>query len=147
MNYIKIWWVSFIFTLLLSPQLIGQTATPDPSNFDRFLSEVYTGKGKKLVKPDTRRYTFMKEFYNERLSYVKSDSKKLELSDFTKLSQIDLYNTYNKGLVRDGSSFNPQSFNPFKYALNFYGFERQLVHVDGTDYIIVIEPQKRGDRR
>ena len=142
----KIWWVSLLLALLISRQIIGQTLQPEPANFDRFIKEVYTGKGKKTMKPDTRRYAFMKEFYETRITFIKSDAAKLKKANFTRLSQIPLFDNYNKGLSRD-FSFNQAQFNPFKYRLGFYEQERQVIHVDGTDYVIVIQPQKRGGAR
>ena len=138
----KIQWVNLVIALLFTPLLFAQNNKPAPGNFDRFVQEVYTGQGAKTMAEDTRRYAFMKEFYENRITFLESDAQKLEGSNFTKLSQIPLFDDYNKGLVRD-ARFDPATFNPFKYRLGFYSQERQVIHVDGTKYVIVIQPQTR----
>lgn len=136
----KIWLANFVFAILFSPLLFGQTTQPDTRMFKRFIKEVYTGAGKSYIAEDTRRYDFMKEMFETRISYVQVDGKKYEVSDYTKLSEVPLFDQYNKGLTRD-AQFDPKRFNPFKYRLGFYEPEIQRIYVDGTDYLIVIKPQ------
>ncbi len=136
----KILWPLAIFAMFICTDLAAQQIQPEPANFDRFINQVYTNSGKEQIAPTTRRYAFMQHFFNNRISYVVYDPEKLQVLNYTKLSQIQLFDTYNKGLQRD-SSFNPETFNPFKYRLGFYGNKKQFVHVDNTNYVIVIEPQ------
>lgn len=136
----KITWLLALFLMLINVELSAQTVKPEPANFDRFISEVYTNQGASQITPDTRRYAFMQTFINERITYVQYDPKKLEVLNYVKLSQIPLYDTYNKSLQRD-MSFNPASFNPFKYQFEFYGPQKQYIHVDNSNYVIVITPQ------
>ena len=139
-------WVNCVFALLFTPLLFAQTTKPDPAKFDRFVKEVYKGKGKKTMAQDTRRYAFMKDFFENRIRFVEGDEEKHKLAGYQRLSQVPLFDHYNKGLVRDGS-FDPNLFNPFKYQLGFYDQESKIIYVDGTKYLIVIEPQKRGGSR
>ncbi|WP_420379895.1 hypothetical protein [Gilvibacter sp.] len=142
----KICWVSLVFALMCAPLVFAQTTKPDPGNFDRFIAQVYTGEGSKMITPDSRRYVFMKDFLENRISFISSDKDKLASGNYKKLSQVPLFDLYNKGLMRD-ASFDPTTFNPFKYQLGFYEPETQVFHVDGTDYLIVIQPQEsRKDR-
>ncbi|MDC7997692.1 hypothetical protein [Gilvibacter sediminis] len=136
----KICWVSLVFALLCAPLVFAQTTKPNPGNFDRFVQQVYTGEGQKTIRPESRRYAFMKECFENRISFITSDKDKLANANFKRLSDIPLFNHYNKALMRD-AGFDPATFNPFKYHLGFYEKETQVIHVDGTNYLIVIAPQ------
>lgn len=125
--------------LFAIPAATAQNQVPNPSKFDTFIAQVYTGKGVSQIAPSTRRYDFMKNAYLNRISYSKIDPVKSKLSTHTKLSQIALFDTYNKGLLRD-NSFNAQTFNPFKYMIDFYSKETQIIHIDNTNTLIVIKP-------
>lgn len=119
----------------------AQNSKPNPENFDRFIAQVYVQDGRDFIKPDSRRYAYMKELYNSRILYVKNDKKKLDLDSSLKLlSGVPLYTVYQKGLSRD-ISFNPETFNPFKYNFDFYSPKKQIFRVDGTEYLIIIHPQ------
>ncbi|NQX78411.1 hypothetical protein [Gilvibacter sp.] len=124
----------------------AQVTKPDPANFDRFVTQVYTGSGADYIKPDTRRYVYMKELFEKRISYVKSDAEKLDLdSNLKLLSEVPMYNLYNPGLSRD-SGFDPDRFNPFKYQFDFYAAKKLIYRIDGTEYLIVIAPQERKNQ-
>ena len=66
----KIQWVNLVIALLFTPLLFAQNNKPAPGNFDRFVQEVYTGQGAKTMAEDTRRYAFMKEFYENRITFL-----------------------------------------------------------------------------
>ena len=124
-----------------SINLNAQTTTPDPSNFDRFISQVYVNSGRDFIKPDTRRYSYLKELFENRITYAKYDQAKLDLDNsMPLLSSVPLYTVYQKALSRD-ASFNPKTFNPFKYSFDFYSPNKQLFRVDGTGYVVIIYPQ------
>ena len=88
----------------------------------------------------------MKELFEKRISYVKSDAEKLDLdSNLKLLSEVPMYNLYNPGLSRD-SGFDPDRFNPFKYQFDFYAAKKLIYRIDGTEYLIVIAPQERKNQ-
>ena len=125
--------------LLITPVTYGQNQKPNPTKFDSFIAQVYTGQGISQIAPNTRRYTFMKEAFLQRISYSKIDPVKSKLGTYKKLSQVPLFDTYNKGLFRDGS-FNPETFNPFKYMFDFYSKQTQIIQVDNANMLIIIKP-------
>ena len=126
-----------------TPTLNAQTTKPNPANFDTFIAQVYTGSGADFINPDTRRYSYMKELFEERISYVKSDTEKLDQDNsLALLSEVELYNDYNRGISRD-ARFDPERFNPFKYKFDFYAADKLVYRVDGTEYLIIIYPQER----
>lgn len=58
------------------------------------------------------------------------------------LSNLILKNKCNPSLSSDVNNFNPDNFNPLKYFFNFYPKETVKYRVDGTQYVIVIQPKK-----
>ncbi len=132
---------TFIACMLFNQNIAAQTSQPDPSNFDRFISQVYVQSGKDFISPDTRRYAYMKELFENRIVYVQNDKAKLDLdTSLPLLSSVPLYTVYQKGLAPD-AMFNPETFNPFKYNFDFYSPVKQTFRVDGTGYLVVIHPQ------
>ncbi len=128
------------FDLLLTiPMANAQDQSPNPSKFDTFIAQVYTGQGESQITPNMRRYTFMKEVFLNRITYSKLDPIKSKEASYLKLSQVPLFDTYNKGLTRD-YSFNPNTFNPFKYMFSFYSKKTQYIQVDNSNVLIVIRP-------
>lgn len=53
---------------------------------------------------------------------------------------IELNRTYTTELVKD-VTFDPSSFNPFKYQINFYSKKTQVIHFEFSEYVMVIYPQ------
>jgi len=129
-----------LVALLFSVTISAQNERPQDHKFQDFINQVYTGEGVEQIQPSTRRYAYMKELFENRIVYTKKDMRKLDMANYTLLSQVPLFDTYNKSLMRDGI-FNPRTFNPFKYQFQFYTKETQMVRVDGTEYVIVIYPQ------
>lgn len=143
MSLIKTAWLSLLLLAFNLSSLQAQVSKPDPANFDRFIAQVYTGSGADFINPDTRRYAYMKALYENRITFVKSDAEKLDLDNSLKLlSEVPLYNLYNPAVTRD-TGFDLQEFNPFKYQFDFYAATKIIYRIDGTDYLIVIQPQER----
>ena len=127
----------FFVTVQLS---FGQSEKPNSENFDTFLQEVYIGKNAKEVNPSTRKYSYLKELFTNRIEYKKIDSKTTEEKIHPYLSTFNLMSGYNPNLKRY-KKFNPKTFNPFKYNIPLYKKSTVVVAVDNTDYIIIIHPQ------
>lgn len=143
MSLTKHAWLGLLLLAFNLSSLQAQVSKPDPANFDRFIAQVYTGSGADFISPDTRRYAYMKALYENRITFVKSDAEKLDLDNSLKLlSEVPLYNLYNPAVTRD-TGFDPQEFNPFKYQFDFYAATKLIYRIDGTEYLIVIQPQER----
>jgi len=77
-----------------------------------------------------------------RISYLQEPIA--ENSKYPLLSSIPLMNKNNPGVVAiDFAAFDPQTFNPFTYNLEFLSGQLQVIRVDGTPWIIVIQPIER----
>jgi hypothetical protein len=57
------------------------------------------------------------------------------------LSAVSLKNKCNPALTRDELNFNPVTFNPLKYFLNWYPTVITKYRVDNTNYVIVVHPK------
>lgn len=110
------------------------------SQIDSRIQEVYAGKTEEMVASNPTLLTFLNDLLSNRIK-IQQVAAEDDNSKFTKLSQLDLLNKYNPSLQRD-AVFNPQTFNPLKYNMEFTSNSVKKVYlVDNTNYIIVIEPQ------
>lgn len=124
--------------LLTVLSMQSQDLKPVMSNLDTFLNEVFIGEGK--IKPDSRQYQYFKELFENRLTYKKVDNKLLNKKEVQHISDVNLNTIFNSNLSRD-NTFNINSFNPFKYNLNFYSKSLQIFKLENTDYVMLIYPQ------
>lgn len=103
------------------------------------IKEVYGDKTQELFGNDPDRLKIYNDLINNRITIIESPISGKEKCQ--KLSQMELMNRYNPSLVRD-LVFDPTTFNPLKYKLNFFSSTSTNVYrVDNTNYIIIIQPQ------
>lgn len=64
-------------------------------------------------------------------------------AQYTNLSTVKLIDKYNAVERENASNFNPSTFNPLKYDLNYYSKTTEPIfyRVDHTDYYIIINPK------
>jgi hypothetical protein len=127
-----------VLTFLMAANLQSQELKPVLANFDTFLNEVFINEGK--LKPETIQYSYFRDLFQNRLVYKKLNDDISKKKEFKLLSEITLNDAYNSNLVRD-KNFNPITFNPFKYNINFYSKQIQVIKLENTDYVMVIYPQ------
>lgn len=108
-------------------------------SIDPRIQELYGDKTQEMVGNDPVRLNFLTNFLEKRFEIIKTDNNKLDDKSI-KLSTVVLLNKYNPTLQRD-EQFDPETFNPLKYNLDFTTTLTKVYRVDNTDYIIVIKPQ------
>lgn len=110
------------------------------NDVDPRIKDIYSDSTIKYLLNRPERLKMLNDVLN-RVKIEKS-GKDFSFTKFKKLSQVPLLNKYNSNLKRD-DVFDPSTFNPLKYNMNFYSFDAEPVIylVDNTDYIIVISPQ------
>lgn len=68
------------------------------------------------------------------------------LTDFDKyprLSSFPLMTKKNPNVTGvDFSNFNPVTFNPFTYNIEFFSSALQAIRIDGTEWVMIILPEK-----
>jgi len=117
-------------------QHINLTLAHDP--LEQFIVSVY---GEEWVAHNQEAATYLVRCVNERVRYVQ-----LPLSEdkYPLLSSFPLMNKNNPEIVAiDYAAFDPNTFIPLTYNLPFFSNKTEMVRVDGTEYVIVIEPQKK----
>lgn len=88
------------------------------------------------------------DFLKDLKHLMRNRIKIFEINDVAKqkkcklLSEVPLFNDYNKGLKRE-LSFNIDTFNPLKYKLDFFSNGNYLYRIDRTKYFIQITSQYR----
>lgn len=106
------------------------------------LKEAYTDQLEKYVLSNPQRLKDMKHLLRNRIK-IKAMPELTGYSEkYITLSQAGLFDSYNKNLILD-TSYNPNTFNPLKYNLQFFGRGQHLYRIDNTDYFILIKSQQQ----
>ncbi len=101
--------------------------------------EVYGEHAEEDILSKPQRLKDVKHILRNRVEIIELPGK--DLSSFTNLSTIPLFNHYNKGLSRD-ASYNANTFNPLKYQFNFYSREGSKTYrFDNSQFLIIIKSQ------
>lgn len=137
--------------LFVSLGTFGQqkTTIDYPSNVDAPLSkvekaminEVYQSKANQEVFNNIEFLKDIKHLLRNRILIYEENNPKAQKKT-TLLSEVPLFNDYNKNLKRD-ERFNISDFNPLKYKLDFFANGTYLYRVDNTNYFIQITSQHR----
>ena len=108
------------------------------------LNEVYGASLDKEILSRPNRVLAMKNLLRNRI-VIENRSKPKDQKKCTLLSEVPLFDAFVSTLQRD-SVFNPQEFNPLKYAFSFYSQGEHMYRVDGTDYFIIVKSQHYNNR-
>ena len=108
------------------------------------LNEVYGASLDKEILSRPNRVLAMKNLLRNRI-VIENRSKPKDQKKCTLLSEVPLFDAFVSTLQRD-SVFNPQEFNPLKYAFSFYSRGEHMYRVDGTDYFIIVKSQHSNNR-
>jgi len=107
------------------------------SHFDLYLTEVYLTEVSYLHLNNSRHYNKLLDLIQNRISISKIPFDASEKYENT--LYIPLLNTYNSKLEYD-SEFDINTFNPFKYQLNFFSKFTKIYRIAHSDYILIINP-------
>lgn len=103
------------------------------------INEVYGEHAEEDILSKPQRLKDVKHILRNRIEIMELPGK--DLSSFTNLSTVPLFNHYNKALNRD-ASYNASTFNPLKYQFNFYSREGSKTYrFDNSQYLVVIKSQ------
>ncbi|KIX22382.1 hypothetical protein SY27_00545 [Flavobacterium sp. 316] len=126
----------FIFILSLSAMAQEKIYYKDYFN-QEMLKEVYANHYESEYLNNIHRKKSVNKLI-ERIQFVQTPKEKDE--KIVWLSSVPLFNKFNKSLKRD-SSFDINTFNIFKYNLDFFTSGTVVYRIDGTDWKIVINSQ------
>jgi len=103
------------------------------------INEVYGEHTEEDILSKPQRLKDVKNILRNRVEIIKVPNK--DLSSFTNLSTVPLFNHYNKGLSLD-ASYNASTFNPLKYQFNFHSREGSKTYrFDNSPYLVIIKSQ------
>ena len=122
--------------LTLSTTVYAQQAQVESVNPK--IIEVFADKTQELILDSPDRLALYNDFLENRVKVI--ESQKSGDDKFIKLSSVSLMNKYNATLTRD-LVFDPNNFNPLKYAIDILPKTTMIYRVDNTNYLIVIQPQ------
>lgn len=132
--------ISFVFLFITCFSFLkasgqeGQVKGIDPRIKEIFKDNM------RLIEESPNRLRFWSKLLEERILIedwgVISDDGKL-----VKLSSLPLNNKYNAGLERD-DVFDLTTLNVLKYDLGFSNGKKNVFHIDSTNYVIIVQPQK-----
>lgn len=138
-----------LFLLLITGSLFAQKSigiiefpsevSAPLTNAERLqLLEVFGDGFNKLVLENPTQLQNFKFLLRSRIKIISTN--KVDLSEVPKLSDLELFDTYNKNLQRP-KTFDPSNFNPLIYQFQWYSPTQQIYHINNTDLLLQIIPQ------
>ncbi len=127
---------TFPFFLLLTAALNSEIAFAQATVTDK-IEEVYGPTNGEFFKNNPDLIQFFNNLLENRIHYSHSPIEPNE--KYEKLTNIPLNNKYNPNIQRD-VVFDPNTFNPLKYQLNFYSRFTQIYRIDNEN-LLMINPQ------
>jgi hypothetical protein len=140
MNYTLTIIFACIFCALTTNYVAGQDQViAHLPNFHQYLPAITSVYGDDWVANNQDAVTALEDCFANRVKYL---VEPLTANDkYPLLSSFPLMNRYNPTVVViNYSQFDPATFIPITYNLPFFSDQKQVIRVDGTNYIIVIEP-------
>jgi hypothetical protein len=141
MNYLLTTTLGIIACLLFFNNTFSQNqlAPVQVTEFQTHRSHIIAVYGDAWVSDNPDAVNALENCFVNRISYL---TEPLAANGkYPLLSSFPLMNKNNPAIVAiDYSQFNPSTFIPIHYNLPFFSDLKQVIRVDGTDYIIVIEP-------
>ncbi len=141
-NFVLFWLL--ITGSLFAQKSVGVVEFPSEvsaplTNAERLqLLEVFGDSFNKLVLENPTQLQNLKFLLRSRIKIISTD--KDDLSEVPKLSDLELFNQYNKDLQKP-KSFDPSNFNPLIYQFQWYSPTQQIYHINNTDLLLQIIPQ------
>ena len=149
--------IIYIFSILIFTNIGAIIAQNDVKKYDKWvtyypsnvdlpfskselnkLEEVYDQNLKDQILDRPIRIKDIKDIFRNRV-YIYQENIK-DLSDIGLLSEVALFEIYNKKIIRP--VFDINNFNPLLYNFNFFSKTKQIYRVDNTNYLIVIKPRE-----
>lgn len=116
-----------------------QTAPYQITSPDSYLADITSVYGNEWVANNPDGVNALEACFTNRIKYLVEPLT--EQDKYPLLSSFPLMNKNNPAITAiNYAAFDPHTFIPITYNLPFFSDLKQVIRVDGTDYIIVIEP-------
>ena len=113
--------------------------TPLTVKETKMLEEVYGDKLNEYVLSKPQRLKDIKHLLRNRI-VIKQIDGVTDNNKYQTLSQVGLFNRYNGSLTMD-TNYDPITFNPLKYNLDYHRRGSIMYRIDNTNYFIIIKSQ------
>lgn len=139
MNYLLTTTFACIFCVLTTNYAAGQDQTIALPDFHQYLPAITSVYGDDWVANNQDAVKALEDCFTNRMKYL---VEPLTANDkYPLLSSFPLMNRNNPTIMAiNYSQFDPATFIPITYNLPFFSDQKQVIRVDGTNYIIVIDP-------
>ncbi len=123
----------------MSCSSFGQTVTQqlNPEQIAYRISYVY---GNDFVLNNPTLVASFEKLMTQRIEYKitpQTDDEKFPL-----LSSFPLMNKHNQDMTPvNAETFSLESFNPLTYNFGFFNDRAMIIRIDGTDYLMIVNPQ------
>ena len=119
-------------------ELPSEVSAPLTNSERLQLLEVFGDSFSSLVMENPTQLQNLKFLMRSRIKIITTSKK--DLSKIAKLSDLELFDAYNKNLQRP-KTFDPSNFNPLIYQFQWYSPTQQIYHINNTDLLLQIIPQ------
>lgn len=138
---IRNYFVPIVFafsTPICNAQTEALSALNETTDYDAQIHEVYPVE---WCVNNSEAVALLKECLESRIEIQEVELTSLD--KFPLLSSYPLMNKYNSSIVGvDFGSFQPSTFKPLRYNLPFFTDRIIAIRIDGTNYVLVINPVK-----
>ncbi len=113
------------------------STTDSDAVYQARIEEIYTAAYLENV-PELR--AALTNLLKNRVSYVIEPAS--VNNKYPLISSLPLMNKMNPAVVsHDPAGFDPTTFNPLTYRWNFFSDKLLVYRIDGTDYLLIVQPQ------
>lgn len=136
------WVLSLCVLFFVAPCAFGQSSVPAVSVVNQHRAELIAVYGETWVNGNPGMVQALEECRSTRISFQQlplgPDEKYPLLSSFALMTKMN-----PKLEPVNFSQFDLNTFNPFVYNIEFLSCNTQVIRIDSTDWIMVIEAVKR----
>ncbi|WP_343636434.1 hypothetical protein [Fluviicola sp.] len=142
MNYLLTTALAWVFCAYSWSAFCQNESAPyQLTDVSSYLPEIKAVYGEVWVSENPDAVNVLEDCFINRMRYLIEPLT--ENDKYPLLSSFPVMNKFNPAISAiDYSQFNPSTFVPITYNLPFFSDQTQVVRVDGTNYIIVIDPVK-----
>jgi hypothetical protein len=133
-----------VFSILLLRGFQGYSQTVSLQLSDsQILSRATSVYGSDFLAQNPSLIISLGQLLTERITFMQTPQNADE--KYPALSSYPLMNKINSGLHgADFEDFDLQSFNPLAYGFEFFSDKTQVMRIDNTNYIMIVNPIPRN---
>lgn len=107
-----------------------------PNQIQSYVAEVY---GETFVSNNPTLVSAFGKLLNDRIE-IRQEGQNAD-EKYPLLSSLGVNNKINPNLTAFSGGFQLSTFNPLRYNFDFFSNQTQIIRVDNTDYLMIVQPQ------